>query len=147
MNWRAVSFLLVEIEPLSIRTISFTIAALLLAITSLLLKQPLRLKKIKWPQLRSLQFFFGAFNVLTAFGQTFIKASKAAIIAYTMPPLTVILATMCLCEQLEKLMILALLIAMFGLRFLIAEDLDLLIKNPTVSIIMLFQLYAGPLGI
>ena len=57
LNWRAVNFLLIEIEPLSIRAISFTTAALLLAITYLLLKQPLRLKKIKLPQPRSLDFF------------------------------------------------------------------------------------------
>ena len=83
---------------------------------------------------------------MTAFGQTFIEASNAAIVAYTMPPFTVILAIMCLCEQLEKSMILALLIGMFGLGFLVAEDLDLLIKNPTGSIIMLFPALCWAIG-
>jgi len=42
-----------------------------------------------------------------------------------MPPITAILATIYLREQLEKSMILALWIAMCGLRFLAAENLDL----------------------
>ncbi|MGA0227755.1 MAG: EamA family transporter, partial [Paracoccaceae bacterium] len=45
LNWPAVKFLLTEIKPLSIRAISFTAAAFVLGIATILLKQPLRLKK------------------------------------------------------------------------------------------------------
>lgn len=38
-------------------------------------------------------FLIFGFNVLAAFGQTFVEASNAAIVAYIMPPLTLILAT------------------------------------------------------
>ncbi len=63
-----------------------------------------------------------------------------------MPPLTAILTTIYLCEQLEKSMILALLIAMCDLGFLAAEDLDLLIKNPVGPIIMLFKALCWAIG-
>ena len=63
-----------------------------------------------------------------------------------MPPLTAILATIYLREQLEKSMILALWIAMCGLGFLTAENLDLWIKNPTGPIIMLFAALCWAIG-
>ena len=82
LNWPAVNFLLAEIEPLSIRAISFTAAAFLLGTATLLIKQPLRLKKDEAASTALVGIFLiGGFNVLTAFGQTFIEASKAAIIA------------------------------------------------------------------
>ena len=147
LNWPAVKFLLTEIKPLSIRAISFTAAALVLAIATILLKQPLRLKKNEAAATAIVGvFLIGGFNVLTAFGQLFIEASKAAIIAYTMPPLTAILATVYLRERLEKTVILALLIAMFGLVTLALEDLDLLIKNPIGPIIMLCAALCWAIG-
>ncbi|MFZ9021330.1 MAG: DMT family transporter, partial [Paracoccaceae bacterium] len=86
LNWPAVKFLLTEIKPLSIRAISFTAAAFVLGIATILLKQPLRLKKDEAAATAIVGvFLIGGFNVLTAFGQLFLEASKAAIIAYTMP--------------------------------------------------------------
>ena len=147
LNWPAVKFLLTEIKPLSIRAISFTAAALVLAIATILLKQPLRLKKNEAAATAIVGvFLIGGFNVLTAFGQLFIEASKAAIIAYTMPLLTAILATVYLRERLEKTVVLALLIAMFGLGTLALEDLDLLIKNSIGPVIMLCAALCWAIG-
>lgn len=147
LNWPAVKFLLTEIKPLSIRAISFTAAAFVLGIATILLKQPLRLKKDEAAATAIVGvFLIAGFNVLTAFGQLFLEASKAAIIAYTMPTLTAILATIFLRERLEKNVVLALLIAMFGLGILASEDLDLLIKNPIGSVIMLFAALCWAIG-
>ena len=63
-----------------------------------------------------------------------------------MPTFTAILAMIYLRERLEKSMILALLISMCGLGLLAAEDLDLLIKNPTGPIIMLFAALCWAIG-
>ena len=76
LNWPAVKFLPTEIEPLSIRAISFTAAALLLAIAALPLKQPWRLKKDEAAATTIVRIFLiGGYNILTAFGQNFIEAS------------------------------------------------------------------------
>ena len=62
-----------------------------------------------------------------------------------MPPLTV-LATIFLRERLEKNVVLALLIAMFGLGILASEDLNSLIKNPIGTVIMLFAALCWAIG-
>ena len=57
LNWSALKFLLTEIEPRSIRAISYTAAALLMAIAALLLKQPLLVKKDEPVASAILEFF------------------------------------------------------------------------------------------
>ena len=63
-----------------------------------------------------------------------------------MPTFTAILAIIYPRERSEKSMILVLLIAMCGLGFLAAEDLNLMIKNPTDPIIMLFAALCWAIG-
>jgi len=147
LNWPAVKFLLTEIPPLTLRAISFTAAALILAIVVTLLKQPLRLKKDEAIATATVGIFLiCGFNVLTAFGQVFLESSKAAIIAYTMPSLTAVLATVYLRERLDTRVILALLVAMGGLAFLASENLTSLIENPIGPLIMVFAALSWAMG-
>jgi drug/metabolite transporter (DMT)-like permease len=142
LNWPAVKFLLTEIPPLTLRAVSFTAAASILAVVVTIIKQPLRLKKDEALATSIVGVFliFG-FNVLTAFGQIFLESSKAAIIAYTMPSLTAVLATFYLRERLGTRVVIALLVAMSGLAFLAS-----LIENPFGPVIMIFAALSWALG-
>ena len=147
LNWPAVKFLLTEIPPLTLRAVSFTAAASILAVVVTIIKQPLRLKKDEALATSIVGVFliFG-FNVLTAFGQIFLESSKAAIIAYTMPSLTAVLATFYLRERLDTRVVIALLVAMSGLAFLASENLTSLIENPFGPVIMIFAALSWALG-
>ena len=147
LNWPAVKFLLTEIPPLTLRAVSFTAAASILAVVVTIIKQPLRLKKDEALATSIVGIFliFG-FNVLTAFGQIFLESSKAAIIAYTMPSLTAVLATFYLRERLGTRVVIALLVAMSGLAFLASENLTSLIENPFGPVIMIFAALSWALG-
>ena len=147
LNWPAVKFLLTEIPPLTLRAVSFTAAASILAVVVTIIKQPLRLKKDEALATSIVGVFliFG-FNVLTAFGQIFLESSKAAIIAYTMPSLTAVLATFYLRERLGTRVVIALLVAMSGLAFLASENLTSLIENPFGPVIMIFAALSWALG-
>ena len=83
---------------------------------------------------------------LTAFGQILLESSKAAIIAYTMPSLTAVLATFYLRERLDTRVVIALLVAMSGLAFLASENLTALIENPFGPVIMIFAALSWALG-
>ncbi|MDA9989726.1 DMT family transporter [Paracoccaceae bacterium] len=147
LNWPAVKFLLTEIPPLTLRAVSFTAAASILAVVVTIIKQPLRLKKDEALATSIVGVFliFG-FNVLTAFGQIFLESSKAAIIAYTMPSLTAVLATFYLRDRLGTRVVIALLVAMSGLAFLASENLTSLIENPFGPVIMIFAALSWALG-
>lgn len=86
LNWPAVRTLLTEIPPFTIRLLAFSGGGVVLLALAWLRGQRLRPAAGEWGPLIpvSLLSVFG-FNVLTAFGQLHTEASRAAIIAYTMP--------------------------------------------------------------
>ena len=101
LNWPAVKFMMTEIPPLTVRALAFPMAAVLLAAVALLLGHRLRPPRAEIPALicAGLLGVF-AFNVLTSIGQTLTEASRAAIVAYTMPAQTAVLAALFLGERL-----------------------------------------------
>lgn len=147
LNWPAVKFLLTEIPPLTIRALSFTSAALILAVIVHFMKLPLRLRKSEAIPVSVVGIFliFG-FNVLTSFGQVLLETSKAAIIAYTMPSLTALLAAIYLGEIVGMRLVLALTIAMAGLAILASENLQSLIEEPIGPAIMILAALSWAIG-
>lgn len=137
LNWPAVKYMLTEMPPLTIRATAFPMAAVLLAMIVSARGERL------WPQPREwgpiivtgLLVIFG-FNVLTALGQTLTETSKAAIIAYTMPVLTAVLAALFLGERLERRHSAALALGMGGLAVLASENIAALIVAPLGPLIM-----------
>lgn len=139
LNWPAIKFLLSELPPLTVRAIAFPLAAILLALIARAKGQSLRpaADDVVPIALTGLLVVFG-FNVLTTFGQVLTQTSNAAIIAYTMPALTALLAGVFLKEQLGPRIWLALVVGMTGLAVLATEDLRGLVDRPGGPIIMLF---------
>lgn len=147
LNWPAVKFILTEVPPLTLRAVSFTAAAAILLQVVLLLRQPIGIRKDEFiPTAIVGVFLIFGFNVLTAFGQVLLETSKATIIAYTMPSITAILATIYLRERIGFKLLCALLMAMGGLAVLASENLAILIEQPLGPVIMLLAALSWSVG-
>lgn len=147
LNWPAVKFILTEVPPLTLRAVSFTAAAAILLQVVLLLRQPIGIRKDEFiPTAIVGVFLIFGFNVLTAFGQVLLETSKATIIAYTMPSITAILATIYLRERIGFKLLCALLMAMGGLAVLASENLTILIEQPLGPVIMLLAALSWSVG-
>ena len=132
---------------MTIRAVSFTSAALILAVIVTFLKQPLRLRRSEAIPVATVGIFLiCGFNVLTSFGQVLIETSKAAIIAYTMPSLTALLAAIYLGERVGMRLVLALTIAMIGLAILASENLLSLAEQPIGPAIMMLAALSWATG-
>ena len=132
---------------MTIRAVSFTSATLILAVIVTLLKQPLRLRRSEAIPVATVGIFLiCGFNVLTSFGQVLIETSKAAIIAYTMPSLTALLAAIYLGERVGMRLVLALTIAMIGLAILASENLLSLAEQPIGPAIMMLAALSWATG-
>ncbi len=137
LNWPAVKFMLTEMPPLTIRAVAFPFAAVLLALIASARGERLWPAWHEWLPLTvtGVLVIFG-FNVLTALGQTLTETSKAAIIAYTMPALTAMLAAVSLGERLEARHKASLALGMAGLGVLASENFAALLSAPLGPAIM-----------
>lgn len=147
LNWPAVKLMLAEIPPLTIRAVAFPLAALLLTLVARLIGHGLKPSRNDWlPIIITGLFLVFGFNVLTTFGQLMTETSRAAIIAYTMPALTAVLAVVLLRERLEWRTIVALAVGMAALGVLISEDSAILDSGSAGPIIMLLAALSWALG-
>lgn len=147
LNWPAVKLMLAEIPPLTIRAVAFPLAALLLALVTRLVGHSLRpARNDRLPIMITGLFLVFGFNVLTTFSQLVTETSRAAIIAYTMPALTAVLAVVYLRERLEWRTIVALAMGTAALGVLISEDNTAVTSGPTGPIIMLLAALSWALG-
>lgn len=147
LNWPALKYMLTELPPLTIRAVAFPMAAVLLAIIAKAMGQRL------WPQpgewgpltLTGLLIVFG-FSVSTSLGQVLTEASRAAIIAYTMPALTAVFAVIFLKERLNLSRVLALALSLAGLAVLASENFAALVAAPLGPAIMFTAALSWALG-
>ena len=115
-NWPVTKYLLSELPPLTLRGSTGVIGAALLALLAVLRGQSLKVAPEVWPRL----ILAGTLNVtawmvLMGLGLLWLRASEAALIAYTMPIWASLLAWPVLGERPTVLRSLALLMAFAGL--------------------------------
>jgi drug/metabolite transporter (DMT)-like permease len=120
-TWPVIKIALTEIDPLSMRTGTYAVGTLTLAIVSVLTHRSFRI-----PNLRTWGHVFAAsllnivaFPLLTAFGQIITTTSRVSILAYTMPIWSVVLAWIFLGEHLTRMQTVALVLCAAGLAILI----------------------------
>ena len=116
MNWPVTKKLLSELPPLSMRGLSGVIGAFLLAGVAVAIGHSLRVPRAQWPRL----VLLSALNVtswmaLMGLALTYLPASEAAVIAYTMPVWAAVLAWPILGERMTWLRVIAMAMALAGL--------------------------------
>jgi drug/metabolite transporter (DMT)-like permease len=115
-NWPATKFLIGELPPLTLRGTSGVVGALLLALLALVRRQSLHVPRKIWPRLVPAALLnVTGWMVLMGLALLWLPASEAALIAYTMPVWTSLLAWPILGERPTLLRTLALIMAFAGL--------------------------------
>ncbi|MFX0542411.1 DMT family transporter [Roseovarius sp. S4756] len=147
LNWPAVKFMLRELPPFTLRAGGFTGGTIVLFCIVKALGQRLKPapKEAGAIAVAGLFVVFG-FNITTALGQTLTEASRAAIIAYTMPAMTAVLAAIFLKQHLSARHIAAVLIGMAGLAVLASVDFTALVAAPAGALLMLAAALSWSIG-
>lgn len=119
LNWPAVKIALSEWPPFTLRAVGLGVGALLLLALSLLQRQPLLPPRASWPGVIAGGLLAVAlFNFCTAFAQLSTSTSRAAVLTFTMPMMSALLAWWWLGERLTQARALALAIGMAGVALL-----------------------------
>ena len=116
LNWPVTKHLLSELPPLSMRGISGVIGAVLLAGVAVAIGQSLKVPRAQWPRMVLLSLLnVTSWMALMGLALTYLPASEAAVIAYTMPVWAAVLAWPILGERMSWLRVVALAMALAGL--------------------------------
>lgn len=108
-NWPAVKIALGEIPPFALRSIGLASGSLLLLLVALVLRRRLTVARVSWlPLILAGTLNIAGFNIFTAFAQLITTTSRAAILTYTMPIWSVLLAALILGEAIDRRKALAL---------------------------------------
>lgn len=119
-NWPAVRFSLMDIPPLSLRAIGFSVGAFMLLGWARLRHWPLAIAPGErwWLAVTGIFTILG-FNLGTAFGQLHMPTSQAAVVAFTMPCWALLLAIGLLGERVTARQWLGLALGQGGLAVLL----------------------------
>jgi drug/metabolite transporter (DMT)-like permease len=118
-NWPAVKIGLGELPPFVLRSIGLASASLLLLGVAVLLRRRLAVERPSWsPLLIAGTLNIAGFNIFTAFAQLSTTTSRAAILTYTMPIWSVMLAALLLNEPIGREKTIAALIGAIGIGLL-----------------------------
>lgn len=119
INWPVQKLLLGEWPPMSARGLSGFAGALVLAFLAIAFRQSLRVPPGMWPRIViSALLNITSWVLMMGYALTILPASEAAIIAYTMPVWTALLAWPVLGERLTAMRIVALVMAFAGIAAL-----------------------------
>ncbi|ETR74969.1 DMT transporter permease [Afipia sp. P52-10] len=123
INWPVQKLLLSEWPPMSARGLSGFAGALVLAALAVALRQTLRVPNGMWPRIViSALLNITSWVLMMGYALTILPASEAAIIAYTMPVWTALLAWPVLGERLTLMRVVALLMAFAGIAALMGGN-------------------------
>jgi allantoinase len=121
VTWPAMKIALVEIPPLSMRTLTAAAGAVTLLAVCLATRTRLRVPANAWGHVVAIAFLnIGAFSLLTAYAQVAAATSRVTILIYTMPIWAVLLAWLVLREKPNARQLLSVVLCALGLVVLIA---------------------------
>jgi drug/metabolite transporter (DMT)-like permease len=121
VTWPAMKIALVDIPPLSMRTLTATAGGLTLLAICLATRTRLRVPARAFGHVVAIALLnIGAFSLLTAYAQMAAATSRVTILIYTMPIWAVLLAWMVLREKPNGRQLLAVTLCALGLVILIA---------------------------
>jgi drug/metabolite transporter (DMT)-like permease len=121
VTWPAMKIALVEIPPLSMRTLTASAGAVTLLAVCLATRTRLRVPANAWGHVVAIAFLnIGAFSLLTAYAQVAAATSRVTILIYTMPIWAVLLAWLVLREKPNARQLLSVVLCALGLVVLIA---------------------------
>lgn len=125
LNWPAVKIVLSEVPVFVLRSIGLTSAGLLLLGVAMLMRRRLFVPSSSWfPLALAGVLNIAAFNILSAFAQLNTTTSRAAILTYTMPIWSTLLAILVLREPVGRDKLIALAAGAAGVALLALPVLE-----------------------
>lgn len=145
-NWPAVKIVLGEVPVFVLRSIGLTSAGLLLLGVALLMRRRLFVASSSWlPLILAGSLNIAAFNILSAFAQLNTTTSRAAILTYTMPIWSTLLAVLVLREPVGRDKLVALAAGAIGVALLALPVIE---SGQFLGVILpLLSAFAWALGI
>jgi drug/metabolite transporter (DMT)-like permease len=120
INWPVQKLLLAEWPPMAARGLSGLVGALVLVLIALAFRQSMRVPRGVWPRIIASGFLnITTWVIMMGYALTVLPASEAAILAYTMPVWTVLLAWPILGERLTLMRVGAMAMAIAGIVVLL----------------------------
>jgi drug/metabolite transporter (DMT)-like permease len=127
LNWPAVKTMLTVIPPFSARALGLGLGVVLLAALALLRRTSLWPQRAAWPAICIGGLLtVAAFNICTAFAQLTTSTSRAAVLTFTMPLISAVLAWWLLGERPDRRSRIALGLGALGVAMLAVPVLQAL---------------------
>jgi drug/metabolite transporter (DMT)-like permease len=137
-NWPILKMGVMELAPLTFRSLTLPFAALGLLLVARMSGDSIRIPREWWGRVAILAFFnIAGWNGFVLFGVQQLPAGRSAILAYTMPVWATLISIALLHEPLNRRKIIGLALGMAGMAVLLGDDLRHLRDLSTGALLIL----------
>ena len=147
LNWPITKVVLFEMAPMHSRTLCLSLGAVGLFTIAGISGLPIRIPKGQW--LRTIAISLVGtlgWNVFAVYGIQMMASGRAAILAYTMPIWSVIIATWLLKEPFTKRRALGCALGGAGLLLLLGEEIQAVGRSPIGAMLMICAAVSWAIG-
>jgi drug/metabolite transporter (DMT)-like permease len=148
INWPIMKAVLFEMAPMHFRSLCLFFGAAGLFIIARMSGLPIRIPKGQWTQTIAIALVNTmGWNILALYGVQLMASGRAAILGYTMPVWSVIIATWLLKEPFTKRRALGCVLGGAGLLLLLGEEIQAVGRSPLGAILMIGAAISWAIGI
>jgi len=147
INWPIMKAVLFEMAPMHFRTLCLFFGAAGLFTIARMSGLPIRIPKGQWPRTITIALVnMMALNIFVVYGVQLMASGRAAILGYTMPVWSVIIATWLLKEPFTKRRALGCVLGGAGLLLLLGDEIQAVGRSPLGAIIMIGAAVSWAIG-
>ncbi len=137
-NWPVLKIGVTEVAPLTFRALTLPVAALGMFLVTRWSGESIRIPRAWWGRLATLAFLnIAGWNGFVLFGVQQLPAGRSAIIAYTMPIWSTLIAMAVLDEKLDRRKAIGLVLGMLAMAILLGDDIRHIGSAPTGAFMIL----------
>jgi drug/metabolite transporter (DMT)-like permease len=147
MNWPIIKVVLLEMAPMHFRTLCLFFGAVGLFTIARMSGLTIRVPKGQWPRMVAIALVNTmGWNICAVYGVQFMASGRAAILGYTMPVWSVIIATWLLKEPFTRRRALGCALGGAGLLLLLGDEIRAVGRSPLGAILMICAAVSWAIG-
>jgi drug/metabolite transporter (DMT)-like permease len=147
INWPIIKAVLFEMAPMHFRTLCLFFGAAGLFTIARVSGLPIRIPKGQWPRTIAVALFnVMGWSIFAVYGVQLMASGRAAILGYTMPVWSVIIATWLLKEPFTKRRALGCVLGGAGLLLLLGEEIQAVGHSPLGAMLMIGAAVSWAIG-
>jgi drug/metabolite transporter (DMT)-like permease len=148
INWPIMKAVLFEMAPMHFRSLCLLFGAAGLFTIARMSGLPIRIPKGQWPRTIVIALVnMMALSIFVVYGVQLMASGRAAILGYTMPVWSVIIATLLLKEPFTKRRALGCVLGGAGLLLLLGEEIQAVGHSPLGAILMVGAAVSWAIGV